>query len=500
MNNRTNHTSEEHFAVVVRRLLGNGKEIENQQHERILAGEIYLRDQQIDLTVPENHAAASQLQDWTVKVISPTDAFAEEPSFATESKCAASPEEIARLVSMKAAGLHLLNHLRGPQPCKLETPTALVACLASFTNLQDSWTTQEAYDLAQSMLSNHLACIHKDPQSFDCLVKDLLLNHVKPLFVKSRSPALTDQARKAVSPVPGPNVPSDFESANKPWKFQSPHIVTIFQWILSELNSSLVEAHWPLIIPPLLTILDDVSIVYKIKGCELLILLLKVAPSNLLERSGLGEIFHNTLMPYLLYLPSLTPEEESIPLLNAAYTALIALTSARYGTYETTASRIKALDAIFRYGILKGHAHAGEKVRIASLLMKKSTDLVHAMGIHCVKHLKDLLPLISTALTAPFATVYPPLLEAALQTLRAIIVNGWPRVGFHRGEVLEGLIICWCRIQDEEKPISELMAIKDEIEDMSHAVMQLLKDDEDAKIEIQMLRDSDPGLETLLKI
>lgn len=350
------------------------------------------------------------------------------------------------------------------------------------------------------MLSNHLASIQRGPERFDILIRDLLLDHVKPLFVKSRNPVLTDQARKAVSPLPRPNAPSDFESANKPWKFQSPHIVTIFQWILSELNSSLVEAHWPLIIPPLLTILDDVSIIYKIKGCELLILLLKVAPSDLLERSGLGEIFHNTLMPYLLYLPSLTPEEESIPLLDAAYTALIALTAARYGTYETTTSRIKALDAIFRYGILKGHAHAGENVRIASLLMRKSTDLVHTMGIHCVKHLKDLLPLISAALTAPFATVYPPLLEAALQTLRAIIVNGWPRVAFHRGEILEGLVICWCKVKNEETPIPELLGIKEDIEDISRAVMQLLKDDEDAPDEIQMLRDSGPRLKALLKI
>ncbi|KAL8938083.1 MAG: hypothetical protein Q9216_004081 [Gyalolechia sp. 2 TL-2023] len=406
---------------------------------------------------------------------------------------------------MKTAGLVLLSCLDSVHAPNSEGSASLIACLASFTNLQDPWTSPKAYDLAQSLLSKHLQVkkyqnVRTTPGSYDTLIHNLLLNQVKPLFVRSKNPTLTDQARKAISPLPGPNIPSDFESHNKPWKFQSPHIVTIFHWILTQLDASLVEAHWPLIIPPLLTILDDVSIRYKIKGCELLVLLLKVAPASLLERSGLGEIFHNTLMPYLLYLPSLTPEDESIPLLDAAYTALIALMSARYNTVETTVQRTKSADSIFRYGILKGHTHAGTNVRIATLLMKKSTDLVNGMRIYCVKHLKDLLPLVSATLTAPFATAYPPLLEAALQTLQAIIINGWPRVAFHKGEILEGLLICWCRIENEEEPISELISTRKAIRDKSRAVVRLLRDDDHAMEEIQMIRDHDSRFKTLLEI
>lgn len=489
------------FQDVAERLI----KAEKGKHESIVAGEAYLRNRIPGLNGPEIHIAGNQLQEWVIDVISPTDAFAEEPPFAAETKKVATPEELARLVSMKSAGLQLLSHLDRLRLSGPEASATLIACLASSTNPQDPWTSLDSYDLAQALLSNHLRIkdsqtIRKPPQTHDALLKDLLLNHVKPLFVKSKNPLLTAQARKAISPLPGPNVPSDLESSNKPWKFQSPHIVTIFQWILTQLDASLVEVHWPLIIPPLLTILDDVSIKYKIKGCSLLILLLKITPANLLERSGLGDIFQNTLMPYLLYLPSLTPVEESIPLLDAAYPTLIGLTMARYNTPETTAKRTKSLDSIFRYGVLKGHAHAGENVRIASLLMKKSTDLVNTMGIYCVKHLKDLLPLISATLTAPFATAYPPLLGAALHTLRAVIINGWPRVGFHRGEILEGLVICWCRIEDEEKPTSELLSIKEGIQDISHAVVQLLKNDDDAIEEMKTIRDNDSRLKTLLEI
>lgn len=407
---------------------------------------------------------------------------------------------------MKETGLQLLSHLGRHHSPRPEASPSIVACLASFTDRKDPWTNLKAQDLAQSLLFKHLQnnedsqSIGNLPQPHGTLIKDLLLYHVKPLFVKSKNPLLTAQARKAIAPLPGPAAPSDFESSSKPWKFESLHIVTIFQWILIQLNAPLVEAYWPLIIPPLLTILDDVSIKYKIKGCSLLILLLKVAPAALLERSGLGEIFQNTLMPYLLYLPSLTPVEESIPLLDAVYAALIALTNARYNTTETTAQKTKSLDSIFRYGILKGHAHAGENVRIATLLMYKSTDLINAMEIYCVKHLKDLLPLISATLTAPFATAYPPLVEAALQTLRAVIINGWPRVSFHKGEILEGLVICWCRIDDEEEPTAELLGIQMGIQDISRAVMRLLRDDERVMKEIQMIGGNDSRLKTLLEI
>ncbi|KAL8833788.1 MAG: hypothetical protein Q9170_004081 [Blastenia crenularia] len=493
-------TEDDQFVNVVKRFTEKQTTATSQKHESILAAEEYLLGQRIDWTIQENHAAATKLRDWTVTVVSSTDAFAAEAPFATGRKHVTSAKEIERLCNMKVAGLRLINHLSGLLGDRIPTSTDLVACLASSTNLQDPWTSQEAYDLARSMLSTHLENIRKKPKGFDALVKDLLLNQIKPLFVKSKNPMLTGQARKAISPLPGPNVPSDFDSSNKPWKFQSPHIVTIFHWILSQLDAALVEAHWPLIIPPLLTILDDVSVTYKVKGCELLSLLLDVVPLSLLERSGLGEIFDTTLMPYLMYLPSLTPEEDSIPLLDATYSTLIKLTCARYGTPEKKTSMIKSLDAIFRYGILRGHAHAGENVRIASLLMKKATDLVSAMGIYSVKHLKDLLPLISATLTAPFATACPPLLEAALQTLGLIVLNGWPRISFHRGEILEGLLICWCRIDDEEEPSPELRTIKERIEGLARAAVLISKDDEKAKQEIEELCNNDPRFQALLKV
>ncbi|KAL8814310.1 MAG: hypothetical protein Q9223_006459 [Gallowayella weberi] len=424
-----------------------------------------------------------------------------------ESKPPASPKGIAKILSIKVTGLYFLSHLQCLHPSTFSrNPANLAACLAAFTNSQDPWTNEESFSLARLLLSKHLALVKTTPGDFDTLISDLLLDNIKPLFLKSRSTLLTSQARKAISPISGSAPPSDFESGSKPWKFESPHIVTVLQWTLSQLEAGLVEKHWPLIIPPLLTILDDVSVTYKIRGCELLDILLKVTPSSLLERSGLGEVFHNTLLPYLLYLPTLTPEEDSLPLLNATYNTLITLTQSRFPPAaslphsSTNPKQTQTLSVIFRYGILKSHTHIGENVRVSELLMRKTANLVSAMGIHSVKHLKDILPIITGPLTSPFATASPPLLLAALGCLKAVIVNGWPRVRAHRGEILQGLVTCWIRIADEDGVGEELCRVKVEVAEVWRAVVEILRGDEEVEEEMRMLRECDGRVETLFAV
>ena len=149
-----------------------------------------------------------------------------------------------------------------------------------------------------------------------------------------------------------------------------------------------MQANWPLIAPPLLALLDDSSLEYKIKGCNSLLILLEKCPSVLLERTGLGEVFEDAVMPCLSYLPTLTEEAESLRILRAAYPALIQLALVRFPDDRKHAARIKALDRVLRNGIVKGYAHAGEHVKIAELFVHQITRLVEEMGIEFVRHLK----------------------------------------------------------------------------------------------------------------
>jgi len=102
-------------------------------------------------------------------------------------------------------------------------------------------------------------------------------------------------------------------------------------------------------------------------------------------------------MPNLLYLPSLTPEAESLQLLGGVYPALVALVRARFGGEgggkggggrEGMGGRQKALDEVFKVGVLKGYAYAGENIRVAEFLVGRMGELVREMGVESCKYLK----------------------------------------------------------------------------------------------------------------
>jgi hypothetical protein len=175
-------------------------------------------------------------------------------------------------------------------------------------------------------------------------------------------------------------------------------------------------------------------------------------------------------MPTLMYLPNLTPLTESQELLPAAYNALLALCDARFPPYpsgtnnekstaltspnekerekfkENETSRLKFLDRIARKGIFAGFAHSREHPEIVQLLMDHLKILIDKMGLNAVKHLKDILPLLASPLTDPFATARPALLLSALHCLQSMILCAWPRVvgeDRYRIEVLRVLVLGW---------------------------------------------------------
>ena len=93
-------------------------------------------------------------------------------------------------------------------------------------------------------------------------------------------------------------------------------------------------------------------------------------------------------MPCLLSLPTLTDEEDSILLLEQAYPTLVRLTCVRFSEDRQRMQKVKALDRIVRYGVLRGYAHAGEHVKIAEVLVEQISELTKALGIDIVKHMK----------------------------------------------------------------------------------------------------------------
>jgi hypothetical protein len=71
------------------------------------------------------------------------------------------------------------------------------------------------------------------------------------------------------------------------------------------------------------------------------------------------------------------------------------------------------MDRIMRQGILQGFDHSRNNVQIKVLLLKELDTLILRMRIFGVKHLKDIIPIISNILTDPFSSAQPDLLVSA---------------------------------------------------------------------------------------
>jgi hypothetical protein len=255
------------------------------------------------------------------------------------------------------------------------------------------------------------------------------------------------------------------------------HVLILMQQVI-------ITAHWNIFIPPLLTLLDTPTTSILVRGLETLSAFLPKFSSKLLQQTGLGEVFEDAVMPKLLSLPSITPKEDSIQILPAAFNSLLILVDVRYpvtvlststaltisktsSTNENTPnSRLAFLDRIMRKGVLTAYLHASNYPEIVSILLTSLSTLLSKMGIKCVKHLKDILPVLTQALTDPFAGSRPEGLLEGMKCLRNLVLNAWPRMGLKEGghgmEVVRMLVVCWKVVFDAEDGIS--LGDKDDME------------------------------------
>jgi len=127
-----------------------------------------------------------------------------------------------------------------------------------------------------------------------------------------------------------------------------------------------------------------------------------------------------------------------------------------------------------RQGVFSSYAHASTHPDIVGVLISALSALVQRMGIHSVKHLKDMIPILSAVMTDPFATSHEWLLMEAVKTVKTAVLNCWPRMGEEgwRNEVVKCLVVGWkgvARALEEEEGAKEdegeysLVKIREEI-------------------------------------
>lgn len=138
---------------------------------------------------------------------------------------------------MYEACLQLLCHLHSLSPTSADRPVLDVFhALACFTCAEDPWTSRASYELANRLLDSYMKPLLDEPKRLEALLNGFLKDKAKPLFAKTRNPAVTAAGRKAISPLPAPIEHSIDETDIKPWKYQDIYAVTAFEWVLKQLD------------------------------------------------------------------------------------------------------------------------------------------------------------------------------------------------------------------------------------------------------------------------
>lgn len=299
------------------------------------------------------------------------------------------------------------------------------------------------------------------------------------------------------------------ESVTKPWKSGKDAVaLDLLRWVMLALDERLVEEVWHMLVPPVLTLLDDWEASYKRTGAELLLQLLEATPPLLLERTGLGEVFEDALMPCLSYVPTVTPEDESIRLLTAVYPTLVALAKVRHpdapaaGSRMTAESarqsRIKFLDRLVRKGVVQGYSLAEQYPRIVAVLLRQLIPLLDELGIEALKHLQYIMPILTATLSHPLGAAEISTLLAGVKAMQAVILNCWPRMSEYRGEVLKGLTLCWLGVEGQNG--EQATRLKTELQETVKLLRAALGDQSSFDEDCAMLAAADGRLEALLSV
>lgn len=218
--------------------------------------------------------------------------------------------------------------------------------------------------------------------------------------------------------------------------------------------------------------IDDSEVEYKAKGCNLLSRVLLTlhlprdtynsldnlskstvgsslqSPATFLDRTGYHEVFASTLWHLLTYIPSLTPEPESVTVFESVYEPLYSLAS--LSTSES--NRTKFLDKLMREGVLAPLSHFPTPSTYPNLtcqILNQVSAITALLGIQSVKHLPSLISMLTSIMQDPFVLSHKELPLATMSALQALIQTCWPRIPAHRGAITLGLCVLRQRVEEE---------------------------------------------------
>ncbi|KAB8364856.1 hypothetical protein FH972_024717 [Carpinus fangiana] len=371
----------------------------------------------------------------------------------------------------------------------------------------------------------------KNGELAERLAKGFLQLTIRPLFSKTNNPDLTPQGHMRIAESSRSVQAKRFDTieTEEQWKHESNTVIGLLTWCLRVLKPSQIQTLWGQLIPPILKMVDDSEVVYKVAGLELLGHLLTGINPEQLRYTGTGPLFEAAIKPALSYLPSLTPEHESVQVLHAAFGTWSILTQRRWpdqptlansstGSSDPTQLQTRASPEYIQYVKVQmlrqyvapslRHVEANYP-KVASVLLKQLQTTFRLAGSTLIEDKDVILPLLVEYLQDPMvAKTCPDLLVQVARTTKAFITCAWPMIWLWRGDIYGALSEAWvntCNELAEGNAVDEkkqsLLVAQEDLRDCSATMLEALSkgsdaddqiSDEKIKEELLMLVEAEP--------
>ncbi|KAG8977881.1 hypothetical protein FRC05_000409 [Tulasnella sp. 425] len=275
----------------------------------------------------------------------------------------------------------------------------------------------------------------------------VLSTHIKPLFLPTQHPMINQETGRKLHVQEGSRVAYPEFNDDQVWKTAGRGCWNTLRWTVSQLQRDDFEKLWPLLIPPLMTLLDDYQTIFRIKGIQVLHGLLEQVDGNLLKRTGIASLFSNSLLNSINR--STDPEIALIlPLASRTLQMLIALTT-EVGSRE----RFDQLCECLSTGIIGGvWIFAGENLEAMEASIETLLPLVEALDIGCCRYLKALVPQLAEVLAPkPFRPHSIRLINLSAGCLVRVITVCKPRIHAWKDVILDALLRSWVWAKEDAK-------------------------------------------------
>ncbi|RUS32623.1 hypothetical protein BC938DRAFT_474862 [Jimgerdemannia flammicorona] len=219
----------------------------------------------------------------------------------------------------------------------------------------------------------------------------VLESHVRPAFAAQGTHPALDKRRRRKG-----DVEPFYET--QPWKERRQgdewDAVEVLNWCVLDTRSQShhITSHFkkpdlepllPLLVPPILTLIDDWEVKYKTTGVVLLRHTLRNINPTHLSKMGLGDVFFDAVTTCLTYV---NDPDSHIPLLCEGFPCALELARALHP--RGSEKYIVAHERVLVNGVLSGLTYAGESLAVRRVLLEQVEEIYEGLGAVGVRYLK----------------------------------------------------------------------------------------------------------------